>query len=87
MRSFTQHRLRALNEKLLQAINVYEAEKKNAFNHYLSDVNISYGNLTNRRQREFKDENLTLSASNSPNTDLLLKPLLSDFKTIPPCSD
>ncbi|MEN3159916.1 hypothetical protein ABC502_16165 [Alkalimonas sp. NCh-2] len=56
MRSFTQHRLRALNEKLLQAINVYEAEKKNAFNHYLSDVNISYGNLTNRRQREFKDE-------------------------------
>lgn len=56
VRSFTQHRLRALNEKLLQEINVYEAEKKNAFNHYLSDINISYGDLSNRRQREFKDE-------------------------------
>lgn len=56
VRSFTQHRLRALNEKLLQEIRVYEAEKKNAFNHYLSDKNISYGDLSNRRQREFKDE-------------------------------
>jgi len=56
VRSFTQHRLRALNEKLLQEINVYEAEKKNAFNHYMSDVNIAYGDLSNRRQREFKDE-------------------------------
>lgn len=56
VRSFTQHRLRALNETLLQEIKVYEAEKKNAFNHYLSDLNIGYGNLSSSRQREFKDE-------------------------------
>lgn len=56
VRSFTEHRLRALNVKLLRELKVHEAEIKNAFNHYLGDVDTAYADLSNRRQREFKDD-------------------------------
>lgn len=83
VRSFTQHRLRALNEKLLQEINVYEAEKKNAFNHYMSDVNIAYGDLSNRRQREFKDQKFSSIGERYADYTAAIETLTKRFQSNP----
>ena len=54
LQKFTQHRIRALNDKLLHIVGVTEGQKENAFNRSVRQVSSAYEDLSDEEQREFK---------------------------------
>ena len=79
-KQFTQHRIRSLNETLMLEVGSTEAQKENAFNRSVNEVNSAYGDLTDEKQLELKNKKFDCIVTKHPEYKEVITGLIAKYK-------